>query len=322
MAGRSLAWDGKTAMRRGIDSARRRIMFMGRGRYAGFVARDLAWRLAEQAGQTRALVTAAQRRLAADERGWLFVLGVNNSGTTLLSEILGRHPDVRAMPSEGHHLTNGLPRPGDHAVIRNWTTRPEVFRRTELDHLTAEKALYDWSFFFEPGRGYLLEKSPPNTIRALWMQEHFRPATFVALARHPYAVCEGIARKSGLPLATAARHWSAAYAWLLDDWSMLQRATLVRYEELCLDPPRVLSQVHEFLGLATPGTEAHQRFRIHGVESEIRSMNPQSIGTLSDDELRGIDEVAGDVMARLGYRTLAEGAREREWDTMPPASPT
>ena len=296
-------------------------MFMGRGRYAGFVARDLAWRIAVQAGQTRPLIAAAQRRLAVDERGWLFVLGVNNSGTTLLSEILGRHDEVRTMPSEGHHLTNGLPRPGDHSVIRNWTARPEVFRRTDIDHATAEKILYDWSFFFEPGRGYLLEKSPPNTIRALWMQEHFQPATFVGLARHPYAVCEGIMRKSGLSLVTAAKHWRAAYSWLLEDWPRLRHATFVRYEELCHDPWAVLSKVHEFLALTEAGGVAGARYRIHGVDSEIRNMNGVSMARLSDDELRLIDEVAGETMARLGYRTLGSGAREREWDAMPAGGP-
>lgn len=33
---------------------------------------------------------------------WLFVVGCYNSGTTLLAEMLSRHPNISGLPTEGH----------------------------------------------------------------------------------------------------------------------------------------------------------------------------------------------------------------------------
>src|SRR5436190_2119392 len=76
-----------------------RKSFMVHG--VGDVFRDMLWMLFP----TQYLSRWVDRRLRLGENFWLFVLGVNNSGTTALAKILESHPSVRTLPAEGHFLT-------------------------------------------------------------------------------------------------------------------------------------------------------------------------------------------------------------------------
>ena len=88
-------------------------------------------------GIRRALFTRAshrlEKRLQVGDQGWLFVLGVNNSGSTILTKVLESHPQIRALPQEGQLLTDAFPRPDHLDVVRNWSTRLDLFRWTEED---------------------------------------------------------------------------------------------------------------------------------------------------------------------------------------------
>ena len=42
---------------------------------------------------------------------WVFLLGCYNSGTTILRDVLGAHPEVSTMPREGVKLTDLFPTP-------------------------------------------------------------------------------------------------------------------------------------------------------------------------------------------------------------------
>ncbi len=77
--------------------------------------------------------------------------------------------------------------------------------------------MYDWLDYYGPGPGILLEKSPPTAIRGRWLQATFPPSRFIAVTRHPDAVCEGIRRRTGLPIDQAAQHWLLGNELLLDD---------------------------------------------------------------------------------------------------------
>jgi hypothetical protein len=113
------------------------------------------------------------RRLALGPYYWLFILGCNNSGTTLLGKILGAHPAIRTLPKEGHHVTRALPDPVQVEVGlgRMFTRRLDLFRWTEDDDGSrVPRIKYDWACRFsgEPP-GILLEKSPPDLLRSRWL---------------------------------------------------------------------------------------------------------------------------------------------------------
>jgi hypothetical protein len=249
-----------------------------------------------------------ERHLHLGDSFWLFVLGLNNSGTSLLCHILGQHSQIRQLPSAGQGLTSAIPRARDLGLSRNWTKKPEIFRWTEQsDPSPVLRIRYDWTRFYPRRPGILLEKSPPNTMRSRWLQRHFRPCRFVAIVRNPYAVCEGIRRREGIPLEEAALHWRRGNEYLLEDLPFLERAQLFSYEALCAEPERHLQLLEDFLELKQPinrsiliGTIPSHN--LEGRPLRIANLNEKSLSRLSCAEKKTISQIAEPLLTQLGYR--------------------
>jgi hypothetical protein len=214
---------------------------------------------------------------------------------------------MRWLPNEGQYLTSALPLPRDYGVPRRFAERLDIFHWTETnDPAPALRIQYDWARHFQARPGILLEKSPPNTLRSRWLQHNFRPSRFLAITRHPYAVCEGIRRREGHSILEAARHWVLANEWMLDDITHLEHCLFMTYEDLCFRPQHYLQQVRAFLGLESafdPQVLATPR-RIHNIDGRpelIRNFNARSVQQLSASDVAAIDRIAGPLMERLGY---------------------
>ena len=240
---------------------------------------------------------------------WLFVLGVNNSGTTLLTKLLEAHPGIRSLPAEGQLLTDAFPRPDKLGVERLWTARMDLFRWTEDDDVApAVQAKRDWLTHYPDRSGILLEKSPPNTVRSRWLQRHFQPSRFLAITRHPYAVCEGIRRRKQYAMEQAATHWVNANRCLLDDMASLERVLMIRYEDLVTEPAACLGQVEAFLGLegghlleSTATVESHS---LEGSTAGLTDLNASSLERLSREDIDVINDICGPLMNDMGYERL------------------
>ena len=275
---------------------------------AGLSAHDLRWKLRSD----EAISSWIDQRLQLDGNYWLFVLGLNNSGTSIVHRVLASHPRIRGLPEEGQTLTTVFPRGNQYGVARVWTQRLDVYRLTEEDDpAPARRAKYDWLYYYEPRPGILLEKSPPDAIRGRWLQHNFQPSRFIAVTRHPYAVCEGIRRRTGLSIEDAARHWLAGNELLLDDVDHLDRALRIRYEDFCERPQEQLELMQEFLELEQPfdHEQLNRPLRIHNIDGKpqpIQNMNAKSIERLSREELETIDRVTAPLRERLGYESVLD----------------
>lgn len=245
--------------------------------------------------------------LLGEDGFWCFILGVNNSGTTLLDRLLGRHPSIRTLVTEGQFVTRHLNRDDMAGVPRLWTARRDLFRKTEADDPgPALRALHDWGFQYISQRGkVLLEKSPPNALRSRWLQAHFTRPRFIVMFRHPCAVAEGIRRREGHDLRDAARHWNDANKMLLDDLSHIESWTEVRYEELCERPMETMRRLLEFLDLP-PTIEPGELtgLDVHSLDESVdtvENFNPRSFERLSGSEMEVIAAEAREVAEHLGY---------------------
>ena len=123
----------------------RRLHSMTRGTYQAVVPeriRALVWRTRRDARRlyhdARWWAMTRERRLRWTEKRlnldgffWLFILGCNNSGTTLLAELLGRHSLIRSLPKEGQRLTRAIPNSAHFGIGRVFTERLELFRAIE-----------------------------------------------------------------------------------------------------------------------------------------------------------------------------------------------
>lgn len=276
---------------------------------------DLRWNMA---GPRKRLAWVRQAEEA--HPAWLFLVGLNNSGTTLLSGLLGRFPEVSGLPGEGQKLSFGLPRPGEYGLSRAWGHDLEFFGLEEHDDARPSLRLkYDWSFHLPPRSTLALVKCTQYAVRTRWLQGHFAGARFVGIVRHPFAVCEGIRRRADYPLDIAARHWVIGNERMLADFRHLERRCLVRYEDLCDQPVVGLAGLGSFLDCDVEHIGAILDHPVDaptedGSPSRVENLNDRSAARLSPSERARIADVAGPLMRRLGYSmTEARVSSDPSW---------
>lgn len=244
---------------------------------------------------------------------WLFLVGCYNSGTTLLAELLGRHPAISALPTEGHFITDQFVKDYEVGLPRMWAGREELFRLTEADEgPDVIRIKKEWGMRLDLSKPVLLEKSPPNSVRTRWLQKHFHPAYFVAIVRNGYAVAEGITRKAdpkhlrdSWPIEQSAWQWRRSIEVLEEDSTCLEHFMWVRYEDLVRVPMQVLNSVAEFAGLSQfQDFDPNAALSIHERKDTLRDLNQDSIDKLTPDQIRRVNDVAGETLVRFGYPLL------------------
>ena len=165
----------------------------------------------------------------------------------------------------------------------------DLYRWTEdSDPYPALCAKRDWVRFFPPPPGILLEKSPPNTLRARWLQKNFYPSRFLAVVRSPYAVCEGICRRHNYTIEAAASHWVRSNECLFADMQLLEKCMWFKYEDFTENLEEHLDSIRAFLDLKIPfdmdRCSAAFAHSAQGETSGIRNLNERSISRLSAQE--------------------------------------
>ena len=123
----------------------------------------------------------------------------------------------------------------------------------------AERLLALWAPHWSLDRTVLLEKSPPNLIRARFLQALFPEAAFVIVVRHPVAVALATQKWSRTSVGSLLRHWLAAHRTFEADRPSLHRVLVVSYEGLARDPPGTLARVQELAGLSPRAPEGQVR---------------------------------------------------------------
>lgn len=236
---------------------------------------------------------------------WVFLVGCYNSGTTLLHDLLAMHPHVGSMPDEGQFFTDQLPVPRDLGLRRLWALKPELFQLDENagPHVNLQRLQRQWGAKFnDPARPVLIEKTPTNAARTRWLQARFSPASFVGIIRDGRAVAEGIRRKTGCDLESAARQWALSNEIMLRDFEHLRHKRLVKYEQLTADPDGVVADLLTFLELPPLTRElGASEWAIHEQRSVIVNMNSRSFQALSGEDMTTIEREAGSLLHRLGY---------------------
>ncbi len=234
---------------------------------------------------------------------WVFIVGCYNSGTTLLHDILASHPDVAHLPREGQYCTDQLLIPSEAGLARVWALQPERFIPGIETNPDAQRIQRQWCHLMQPpSRPVYLEKSIPNAGRIQWLQQHFPNAHFIALVRNGYAVAEGIRRKSGQPLERAAKQWQESNRIMLQQLQTVAHQRLLTYEQFTHDPQVQINRILDFLELEHRPDLPHQSWNIHGVNSTIRNMNPESLARLDADERALIEAEAGPMLQHFGYQ--------------------
>lgn len=189
----------------------------------------------------------------------VFVGGLHRSGTTLVTKCIAAHPRISSFSEtgvyedEGQFLQTVFNPAGDHGGPGRFAFDPDARLAEESALVTDEnrrQLLAEWGRYWELDRPILIEKSPPNIIRARFLQALFPGALFVMVVRHPVAVAYATHKWTPSPLSELIRHWLAAHRQLAIDQSRLGRLIVVRYEDFIREPQPILDRIHESLGLA------------------------------------------------------------------------
>lgn len=186
----------------------------------------------------------------------VFIVGLPRTGTTLLDQLLGRHPDV-ARAGELRDFNWSL------RWIANQGGTPLLEERLvaavsgrALDGLGA--MYLDRSRWRAGGRAFYTDKLPPNFMNIGWIASGLPQAKIVHLVRNPMDACfSNLKELFAAPYAYSydqlemAGHYGR-YRRLMSRWHerFPGRILDVGYEELVRDPGGTIRKVQEHCGLA------------------------------------------------------------------------
>lgn len=245
---------------------------------------------------------------------WIFIVGCYNSGTTLLEQMLRRHPMIAGLPDEGQFLTSALVTPRSVGVPRLWAEKEPLFRFPPNEKTQeAHQIKQDWLRLLDkPNAPFAVEKSPTNTARTRWLQTHFDTPYFINIVRNGYAVAIGIhdkviAKFGPRPdlLSKAANQWARSLEVIREDVPYLEHFLEIRYEDLTANPLQITQNIFNFLDLPPLSAEQlSQEYTIHNLHSAIENQNSTRLKTMSAEQKVIIEARAEKFLAYYGY--LAE----------------
>ena len=185
--------------------------------------------------------------------------GLHRTGTSLLTQIVGAHPDISAIKgstapeNEGCYLQGAIPHTACHGVPGAYAIDPAQHHteRSPFNTLeTRDRMLADWRPWFAPDARWWLEKSPVNLTRMRLYQQLFPMAQFIVILRHPQIMARALAKWSDRTEAELVNYALKAYDLALADAAFLHAVLFLRYEDLVAEPDRVRRKLFAFLSVS------------------------------------------------------------------------
>jgi hypothetical protein len=267
----------------------------------------------------------------------VFVVGMNGSGTTMLADSLGHHPELYMFPLESKVLPYYLMHQNRYGDLNTLDARRQLAAalgktkayvqvnketRVELPDEQLMRpgfegvvdALYRY-FAAKQEKTRWGDKSPINTQHVAALAAAFPSAQFVHIIRDGRDAAQSFHRRWGYdPLHTITR-WKRDVAAGRDQGRVLGdgRYIEVRYEVLTSDPNHEMQRICAFLGL---------QFDESVLQSSMHYMDPANkqaaTGRIipnsekwrkyfSAEKLHAIEEIAGETLSALGYPVSTQG---------------
>lgn len=254
----------------------------------------------------------------ASKHCWCFVVGCNNSGTSILKLILDGTGAISTHPYEGQMYTRVFKRNKQKKFARVWMEcADELLVPSEHHTGNAPRLLHDWLRSLpKPIKDIVVEKTPANLLRIEWLQKIFPNCVFIGIIRNGYAVAEGIRRKGGKKIHRGAAHWNNVNKLMLDKTKDFNNFFLLRYEDLCDKPEQTLKALSTKIGISSEKLLGSVD-QVAGVTNNsnpitpvLKNFNLESIGRLSKDDKLIIRAEASEMLDYFGYTPNVERGPE------------
>jgi hypothetical protein len=266
--------------------------------------------------------------------GPVFIVGMSGSGTTMIADCLGNHPDLYVFPRETRvfpYFISKIPSFGDLTELsarrKLSNTLGKTFEFLRANH-NEPLVLNDYELT-EPGFGGVVnslmrrltaeqgkirwgEKSPMYLQHISLLDEYFPNAQFLHIYRDGRDVAQSVHRRWRLDPRRTIYRWRNIVTRGIEQGKKLNanRFMEVSYEKLTQNPEAELTKICHFLNL---------KFHPDILKSSMRQMDPEirtgSIvkniskwkGYFSEKRISEMESIAGNLLIELGYEiyTLA-----------------
>jgi hypothetical protein len=261
----------------------------------------------------------------------IFVVGARRSGTNWVQRVLDAHPSVAAIQSETYMFSHGLQPLRDrfHHGSRSSTQTGVMFadRNVLLDAMRdlCDAVFADALRSLDPSAERLVERTPDHVRHLGLISEIYPDAHVVHVVRDGRDVVRSLMNQSWGPKVprTAATEWRTAIEAARAAAPAVPHLHEVRYEELHAEPAAVIAALYRDLNLDVTD-DVMQRALAESRAAYNADPNAPTLTVgkwqdgLAGNVLDAVTEVAGDVLADLGYTDAAPAAARPK---APPATP-
>ncbi len=157
-------------------------------------------------------------------KNYLFILSQPYAGSTILHQILSNHPKISPLNTFGTREGFGL------KVSRKQLEFNRLWDKAY--EIPFEKLKPHWEKQWDLAAHYLLEKSPPQILRAHHIQSVFRTSYFIALLRDPYALALSYHQRNQVSIKEAASFTMQCFNYHLDNKIGIDHILYIKYEDL------------------------------------------------------------------------------------------
>lgn len=241
---------------------------------------------------------------------FFFLLVNPYGGSTALAKVLDTSPKAMTLhdSGEGQWLVPGLHQ------------RNHWFADMEVDWESVRSV---WLNVYQQKKrendeiAVVIEKSPPNVVRAEQLRSNFECTRFLGFVRSPYATCSSVHHRYWMP-ANLLPAWRAK-KFTLYATAWLRRASLVKefvekhsleyftYEQFCADTPACVEKINR----ACPelgGIDAGAQIKVKNKQVQtFTNQNERRIVLLKPADIQAINQVLEtrpDVLEFFGYELM------------------
>ena len=190
---------------------------------------------------------------------YVFVCGLQRSGTSVLARNLGKLEDCSgfentgAIEDEGQYLQNVYPTNNELGGTGWYGFNPRAHLTEASDLLTPDniaKLRASWHRYWDKNKSIFLEKTPSNLLMTRFLQAAFPESYFIVVRRHPVAVSMANQRwkKSTASLHVGFEHWLRCYELFAEDRKYLRNVYELTYENYIQNSGKYHQEIATFIG--------------------------------------------------------------------------